>query len=138
MQKTKFGISVGLMGALMYFGCLFGGYIVGILFLGYIMLVEDNPWLRKTAVKEFMLLVAFSLISTLLGFVPNIFDLIDKICYIFDERFTVAILTKIHSVLECILGILKPVLFVILGLKAMGQGTINIPVIDDMTSKNME
>ena len=80
----------------------------------------------------------FSLISTLLGFVPNIFDLIDKICYIFDERFTVAILTKIHSVLECILGILKPVLFVILGLKAMGQGTINIPVIDDMTSKNME
>lgn len=42
MQKTRLGISVGLMGFITYFGCCFGGYIAAILLFGYILLVENN------------------------------------------------------------------------------------------------
>lgn len=53
MQKTKLGISVGLLGAIIYFTSLFGSsYLIAILLCGYILLVEDNPWLRKTSVKS--------------------------------------------------------------------------------------
>ena len=59
MQKTRLGISVGLMGFITYFGCCFGGYIAAILLFGYILLVENNQWLRKTAVKAMILTIAF-------------------------------------------------------------------------------
>ncbi len=49
MQKTKIGISVGVMGAVMYFASLFGGYIPMLLLAGYIFLKEENIWLRKAA-----------------------------------------------------------------------------------------
>ena len=51
MQKTKIGISVGVMGAVMYFASLFGGYIPMLLLAGYIFLKEENIWLRKAAFK---------------------------------------------------------------------------------------
>lgn len=46
MQKTRLGISVGLMGFITYFGCCFGGYIAAILLFGYILLVakESGGW----------------------------------------------------------------------------------------------
>ena len=51
MQKTKIGISVGVMGAVMYFASLFGGYIPMLLLAGYIFLKEENIWLQKA--KQF-------------------------------------------------------------------------------------
>ena len=47
MQKTKIGISVGVMGAVMYFASLFGGYIPMLLLAGYIFLREENIWLSR-------------------------------------------------------------------------------------------
>lgn len=138
MQKTKIGISVGLMGAIVYFCALFGGYIPALLIFGYIMIIEDNPWLRRTSVKSIILLLSFSLISTVVGFIPTAFEFIDRVLYVFGERLTVDFITKIHLVIESALGIIKPVLFVILGLKALSQGTLNIPVVDNVTNNNME
>ena len=44
MQKTKLGISVGLLGAAIYFMGLFGGYLVAVLLAGYILMFEENEW----------------------------------------------------------------------------------------------
>ena len=51
MEKTKLGISVGLFGAIIFAVALFGGYIPSILLVGYVLLMETNEWLRKSAVK---------------------------------------------------------------------------------------
>ena len=59
MQKTKLGISVGLLGAAIYFTSLFSGYLVPVILTGYVLLFEENDWLRKNAVKA----VALSVVS---------------------------------------------------------------------------
>ncbi len=51
VQKTKLGISVGLLGAAIYFMGLFSGYMVAVLLAGYVLLFEENEWLKKSAVK---------------------------------------------------------------------------------------
>ena len=51
MQKAKLGISVGLLGAAIYFTSLFSGYLVPVILTGYVLLFEENDWLRKNAVK---------------------------------------------------------------------------------------
>lgn len=138
MQKTKLGISVGLLGAITYFAGLFGGYVVAILVFGYIMLVEDNPWLRKTAVKAIILLVTFSALSAVIGLVPDFISFINSIFNIFNEYLSLSLVTKILAVITGALGIVKTVVFLLLGIKALNQGTLLIPVVDDITNKNME
>src|SRR5574344_1340231 len=49
MEKTKLGIPVGLLGAAMLFACYFGGYLVSFVLAGYILLFEENAWLKRTA-----------------------------------------------------------------------------------------
>ena len=138
MQKTKLGISVGLMGMIAYLSGLFGGYIVAILVFGYIMLVENNPWLRKTAVKVIILLLSFSALSAVIGLIPEFISFINNIFNIFGEIFSLSIVSNILSVITIALSILKTVVFIVLGLKALNQGTINIPVVDNLTNSNME
>lgn len=50
MQKTRMGISVGLMGAATYLCGLFGGLMVTVVIAGYILLFEENAWLKRAAV----------------------------------------------------------------------------------------
>ena len=60
MQGTKLGISVGMLGAAIYFTGLFSGYIVPVLLVGYVLMFEENGWLRRSAVKAISLMVFFS------------------------------------------------------------------------------
>ncbi len=46
MQKTKLGVSVALMGAALYFLGLFSGYVALIILAGYVLLMEENVWLK--------------------------------------------------------------------------------------------
>lgn len=57
MQKTRMGISVGLMGAATYLCGLFGGLMVTVVIAGYILLFEENAWLKRAAVKSVALVV---------------------------------------------------------------------------------
>lgn len=51
MEKTKLGVSIGLLGAGIFAAALFGGYVATIVLAGYVLLMETNEWLRRAAVK---------------------------------------------------------------------------------------
>lgn len=138
MQKTRLGISVGLMGFITYFACYFGGYVAAILIFGYILLIENNPWLRKTAVKALILTIVFSLLPAVIGLIPNVIEFVGTVVNLFGGNFYLSIVSKIVSILTSAIGLIKTVLFILLGIKALSQGTITVPVVDDMTNKNTD
>lgn len=139
MQKTKLGISVGLLGAIIYFASAFGGgYLVALLLCGYVLLVEDNPWLRKTSVKAVLLLIMFSLVSVVLGLFPDIWETITNLLMAFNKYPSSTFISGINSTISSAITIVKSVLFVILGLKALNQGAIKLPVIDKLIDKYMD
>lgn len=138
MQKTKLGISVGLVGFITYLACYFGGYIVAILLFGYILLVENNQWLRKTAVKALILTITFSVLPAIIQLIPDAIEFIGKIVSLFGGNFHASIITGIINLLTSAIGLVKAVLFILLGIKALSQGSITVPIIDDMTNKNTD
>ncbi len=139
MQKTKLGISVGLLGSIIYFASAFGGgYLVALLLCGYVLLVEDNPWLRKTSVKAVLLLIMFSLVSVVLGLFPDIWETITNLLMAFNKYPSSTFISGINSTISSAITIIKSVLFVILGLKALNQGAIKLPVIDKLIDKYMD
>lgn len=137
MQKTKLGVTVGALGAITYFAGFFSGYMVAILLAGYVLLFEENAWLKRSVVKAIVLLALFSVTIGIINLIPDAIGFIDKIANVFNGNFSIAVVSRIVAVVVSALNILEKVLFLGLGIKALNQGTIVIPFIDSKVSKYM-
>ena len=137
MQKTRLGVTVGLLGAVIYFMGLYGGYLITSLLAGYVLLFEENEWLKKSAVKAVALMVFFSVLSTLIYLIPNAINVIDGLVGIFGGSFYINAISSLASAAGSALDIIEKVLFIGLGLKALTQGNIAVPVVDRLIDKYM-
>ena len=84
---TRLGISVELLGAAIYFMGLFSGYMVAVLLTGYVLLFEENEWLKKGAVKAVALMTFFSLLTAVINLIPNMISFINSIVSAFGVNF---------------------------------------------------
>ena len=138
-MRSRLGLSVGMVAAGVYFIALFGGYLALSLFVGYILLIEPNPWLRKTAVKAFVVCLAFSLISTVFGFIPTAFGMLMDALLIFDVNvsalYVVNNLTSIiHSIIDLVRTDCRDIDKL---MDEMYQSTIPLGPIDNLIHKHM-
>ena len=137
MQKTRMGVSVGMMGAAMFLTCFFGGYVAMLLLAGYILLFEENPWLKRSTVKGVVLAFAFTLLSGLVTLIPNAIGFINSVAVIFEETFYITVVSNIVNMIVNALDLVEKVLFLVLAFKALSQSTIKLPVIDAALDKHM-
>lgn len=137
MQKTRFGITVSLLGAAIYFMGLFGGFLVTALLTAYVLLFEENEWLKKSAVKAVALMVVFSILSVLIYLIPNVISFIDNVVGIFGGSFYINLVSSLANAAASALDIIEKVLFIGLGIKALNQGNIAVPVVDKLIDKYM-
>ena len=136
MEKTKLGLSIGVVGAVLYLLGLFSGYIATILVAGYVLLCEDNKWLKKTALRAIFMLLAFSLLSTLIGLIPNLISFVDDICNIFKGHFTFNFATNVVNVLRDIINFAEIFAYIFLAFTAIKQKDIKLPIIDKLIEKD--
>lgn len=137
MQKTRFGISVGMLGSAIYLTGLFSGYLVAVLLTGYVLLFEENVWLKRSAVKAVALMVFFSFITVLINLIPNVMSCISYIAAMFGSSFYISFISNLVSAVTSVIDIVEKLLFIGLGVKALNQGTIAVPVVDKLISKYM-
>lgn len=137
MQKTKLGISVGMLGAAIYLTGLFSGYLVAVLLTGYVLLFEENGWLKRSAVKAVSLMVFFSFVTVLINLIPNAMNCIGYVASMFGGSFHVGFISNLVSAVTSAIDIIEKLLFIGLGVKALNQGTIAVPVVDKLVSKYM-
>lgn len=131
-MKTKLGISAGLLGAVIYLSGLFSGYTVLTLLVGYVLLFEESEWLKRTAVKAYTVCICFSLLSALVGFIPNTINLIDAIATVFNGAFYIGFVSNLVDLAQVILSIAEKVLLIVLAYKALNQQTIKINAVDKL------
>ena len=137
MQKTRLGISVGMLGAAIYLTGLFSGYLVAALLTGYVLLFEENGWLKRSVVKAVSLMVFFSFITVLINLIPNAMNCINYIAAMFGGSFHISFISNLVSAVTSVIDIVEKLLFIGLGVKALNQGTIAVPVVDKLVSKYM-
>lgn len=135
-MKTKLGISTRLLGAALYLTGLFSGYTVLTLLAGYVLLFEEDAWLKRTAVKAFAVCICFSVLSALVGFIPNAATLLDDVAIIFEDRFEMPVIfSQLVNLLQTILTIAEKVLLLLLAFKALKNNTLKVGVVDDLLNK---
>jgi uncharacterized membrane protein len=126
------------MGAILCAIGLFGGYFITIAAVAYVLLREENMWLRKTAIKVLVLTFAFPLLHTIIGFLPDLVKFINDVMYLFDDYFKVEKLSAIVTVLKDVVNIAEYVVFVLFGVLSFSQRTIRLPLVDKLIDKHTE
>ena len=124
MQKTKLGVTVGALGAITYFTGFFSGYTVAVLLAGYVLLFEENGWLKRSVVKSIVLLAFFSVTIGVINLIPDVIGFIDRVANVFNGNFSIAVVSRVAAVVVAALNILEKILFLGLGIKALKQETI--------------
>lgn len=135
MQKSKMGISVALLGVALYLTAMFGGTMSVLLLAGYVLLVEDNQWLRLMAVKAAAIFFFFAFAGAMVDYVPNAISLISSVATLFKGGFSVLVLTNIVAVVHNVLDFIEKVFLTILAVKSLNQGTIAVPFVDNLVVK---
>ena len=137
-NKTKLGVSLALFSACIYFVALFSSYIPLLLLVGYVLLREDNLWLKQNAVKAVVIVVFFDLISSLIGFIPDTMSVINGVIGIFgSDSINVPILNKIISLVKDLLYYAEKVILILLGFMSLKMGFVRIGFIDNIIAKHM-
>lgn len=136
-MKAKLGISVGLLGAIVCLVALFGGITPTVLLVGYVLLCEENEWLKKYVVKALVVLLTITTVIVAVGLIPEVLSWFVSILGLFEGGFDYSFISRIISIITNALDIIRTALLLLLGVKALNQGNVSIPVVDDIIAKYM-
>ena len=131
MQKAKLGISVGLLGAAIYLTALSGSLLGLLVLAGYVLLVEDNQWLRLSAVKAVAVYLFFTFVIQAVGYVPDVLGIIS----VFNAYISVPVLNDIVTLVKDLIYLAEKIFLMVLGVKALNQGTVAVPFVDKLVVK---
>lgn len=134
MEKSKLGISVGLLSALTFLtGYL--GVTVMVLVVGYILIREENITLKKNAVGTVVLYLAFVALSICIGLLDNVFDLLNFGSWMYGT-FVYKMTSGTISTLNTLVYIAEKVVFGLLALVALSGKEVKIPLLDKFVEKH--
>lgn len=136
-MKTKIGLSVGLVGMGVYLLGLFGGFTVLFLVAGYILVAEENAWLRVTAAKACILAVLFSLANVLIGLIPDLLGILTSTLAVFEVPFRLYWVNNLFSAIHGVVNVVKILLFLLLAFKALTMENVVLGPLDAFLKNHM-
>lgn len=134
MGTTKIGVPAKLLAAFAYLAAFFSGYVAFLLIGGYILIREQNDWLRFHAVKAGVLMVCFSIANALISLIPSLFTWIDDLLGIFGGSFRLAFIYNGQSWLATTLAVLEKVLFLVLAYMAFKGSDLKLGPVDKLVN----
>lgn len=135
MKKSNLGVSVGFIGALAYLAAFLNSFVGIVLIVGYVLLREENIWLRKNVLKALVLYIGFLLLSVVVRLIPNFFGLLNTFLSIFRFNFVRVVFTGIFATLTKLLTYGAKLLYLALGVMALTQRTIAFAPLDKFIDK---
>lgn len=136
MKRTKLGISDALLCAAIYFTGLFSGYLVAILLTGYVLLFEENTWLKENAIRAVALMAVFSTLTTGIGLISNTFGILSRIISLAGENLSAGQLTQVTSLCTSLINLFEDILFLVLGFKALRHESITVTAVESIIIKH--
>ena len=129
MEKTKLGLSVAVMGAVVYLTALFGGYTPLLLVAGYVLIAEESAQLKKNAVTAFLVMLAFSAVNFVVGLLPDILNLFYSFLQIFKVYVHLSFIDNIANFLYNAVALLRQVVLAALAILSLLKKPVNIPFV---------
>ena len=136
MENTKLGLPVGLLIALAFLLCLFGGYLPALLLVGYVFLREESETLKKGVLKAFALMIAFDLLLFAVNLIPSVVTLPKGLLSGFGLGFLFNVVDGFFDFIVSVVSLAERVIFVVYALLSWKKGAApKLPLIDKLIDK---
>ena len=136
MLKTKLGISIALVGAAMYFlGAI--SFTPAVLLAGYVLIVEQNEWLKRQAAKMIGVVVVFGVLSIAVGWIDDVVYMLGIIVRWFSKDTYLSVPANLTTLCQYIITLAKEVFLVMMGFMALGMKNVKLGVVDKQLDKFM-
>lgn len=136
MLKTKLGISIALVGAAMYFlGAI--SFTPAVLLAGYVLIVEQNEWLKRQAAKMIGVVVVFGVLSIAVGWIDDVVYMIGIIVRWFAKDTYLSVPANLTTLCQYIITFAKEVFLLMMGFMALGMKNVKLGVVDKQLDKFM-
>jgi hypothetical protein len=136
MKKAKLGISVSILGAAVYFLGLVNTVPLVIL-AGYILIVEEDSWLRKAAVKAVAIVLTAVIVVSLLGLLSYVFDFLNVIIGWVHLPVKLGYPLNLDDLIKTAVYFIRDALLIGCGISALSGGSVKTGRIDSFVDKNM-
>ena len=137
-MKTKLGISVGVLGAITCWCGLLAGYLAVFVLAAYVLLKEEDGWLKNTVVKVVITMVLFDVVGLLISFIPDILGWVTTLTKVVSEEPNY--FSPVNNFVDLfirIINIVQKAYLLILGFMALNKKTINVPFVDSFIEKHV-
>ncbi len=136
MLKSKLGISIALVGAAMYFlGAV--SFIPAVLLAGYVLIAEQNEWLRRQAAKMIGVVIVFGLLSIAVGWLDDAASVLNIIVGWFDDDVYIRIPANLTSLCQYVISLAREIFLLVMGFMALGMKGVKLGVVDKQLDKYM-
>lgn len=136
MLKTKLGISIALVGAAMYFLGAFS-FTPAVLLAGYVLIAEENDWVKRQAAKMIGVVLLFALLSIAVGWIDDVVSVVNIIVRWFNQDVYLSVPANLTSLCRYIISLAKEVLLLVMGFRALGMKSVKLGFIDRPLDKFM-
>lgn len=136
MLKTKLGISIALVGAAMYFLGAFS-FTPAVLLAGYVLIAEENDWVKRQAAKMIGVVLLFALLSIAVGWIDDVVSVVNIIVRWFNPDVYLSVPANLTSLCRYIISLAKEVLLLVMGFRALGMKSVKLGFIDRPLDKFM-
>ena len=136
MLKTKLGISIALVWAAMYFLGMFS-FIPAVLLAGYVLIAEENEWVKRQAARMIGVVLLFGLLSIAIGWIDEIIGMLNIVVRWFNDEVYLKVPGNLTGLLQYIISIAKDVFLLVMGIMALGMKSIKFPLVDKLLDKFM-
>lgn len=136
-MKTKLGISVGLLAAITCWCGVLSGYFAVLLIVGYVLLKEEDSWLKNAVIKALLVMVLFDVAVAFINLIPNVLSWVSTLTSLFGDTKYFSEINSFVDLFTKIINIAENVFLLFLGVKALKQETVKVPVVDDFIAKHV-
>lgn len=143
MTKTKFGLSTGLTAAIIFMLAIITEFVNDqfifaapfVALVAFVLLKEEDLWLKACAVKAVLIVIVFTL-------VPFLFSFINDFLYFLNFFLKFAGINiqdgfDIMGFIKSIIYVFEKIFLILLALVALKGKTIKVPVIDNIIAKHL-
>lgn len=136
MKKAKLGISIGLLGAGMFWlACI--NIIPAVLLALYVLLKEDDEWLRKAAVKMMIVCITFGLLSVGVGMIQDAINALNSMVHWLQPIRTIVLPLNIDTVAQYAIQIIEDLVLIGMGFQAYHLSAMKNNYMDTIIENHM-
>ncbi|HIS25406.1 MAG TPA: zinc ribbon domain-containing protein [Candidatus Pullilachnospira intestinigallinarum] len=130
--RTRLGITVGMLGAVIYFSALISPVVLGLLAI-YVLFLEENRWLKATAIKSVVCYLGFFVVFQIISGIDYFLSIINRMMAVIHWYPNLAFPGSITDALS----ICRIVFFLVVAFSALKMRGLRIDRIDEFVETHM-